>query len=271
MFLAHTNDIKPNWYKPISQLKNSKVIVNSDDYKLISNICPHQNSLISANAGNGSRVCPFHSWSFDIDGNPLTSGRTAYYCKNQNQLESFPLYKWNSMLFTNQVLLESDIDFKNLELVEERIDKVDADFKIIMDIFLDVDHIQSVHPGVYDMIGITNTEVKWKFYDSASIQYVDQGAVWIAIYPYTMIEWQKGSVFVTTSVPTQHNTTNVHVFKYFDRNFKNQWKLNEYVWELSWKQDKSQAESISSFPEENIEPQKQHFRNYLKNNGIYEG
>jgi hypothetical protein len=43
MFLAHKNDIKSNCYKPLAQLENKFII--TDSAKLVSNICPHQNSL----------------------------------------------------------------------------------------------------------------------------------------------------------------------------------------------------------------------------------
>jgi hypothetical protein len=151
-------------------------------------------------------------------------------------------------------------------LVESRIDKVKANYKNIMDLFLDVDHIQTVHQGVYDLIGITNTDVQWKYYDNGSVQTVAQGASWIAVYPYTMIEWQAGSLFITVAVPDGENS-NVNVFKYRDINNTDNWKLNEYVWEKAWAQDKQQAELITEFAQSNLEPQKIHFREFL--NGTY--
>jgi hypothetical protein len=137
-----------------------------------------------------------------------------------------------------------------------------------MDLFLDVDHIQSIHAGVYDLIGITNTQVTWDYYTNGSVQRVDQGALWIAVYPYTMIEWQRGSLFITVATP-KGNISKVSVFKYIDKDYNTQWKLNEQVWETAWAQDKAQAEIITRFADENLEPQKQHFREFLKINGTY--
>jgi hypothetical protein len=136
-----------------------------------------------------------------------------------------------------------------------------------MDLFLDVDHIQSIHAGVYDLVDITNTDVKWKYYSNGSIQAVDQGAFWIAVYPYTMIEWQKGSMFITVAKP-HGDTSKVSVFKYTDNLNSTNWKLNEYVWETAWGQDKHQAELITKFADKNLEPQKLHFRDFLTSNGI---
>lgn len=270
MFLSHKNSIEPNHYKVLSQFHNREVLVNSEGFKLVSNVCPHQKSLISTNSDKGLRVCPYHSWSFDIDGLPITSGKTSYYCKNITPLSTRAVFEWKNLLFDCPVFFDIDINFENLILMEERIDHVEADFKIIMDIFLDVDHIQSVHSGVYDLIGIDNTEVKWKYYENGSIQIVEQGALWISLYPYTMIEWQKGSLFVTVATPTtEPNHSTVSVFKYLDKNYLDQWQINQHVWETAWKQDQYQAKIITEFTENNLEPQKKHFRKFLKSNGIY--
>ena len=80
-----------------------------------------------------------------------------------------------------------------------------------------------------------------------------------------MIEWQKGSLFITVTKPNG-SKSDVFVFKYLDNRYSKDWKLN--VWETAWSQDKAQAELIQDFPIHNLEPQKTHFRNYLNSNGI---
>jgi len=266
MFLAHKTALTPNSYQVLNQFNKKKVLVNSHRFSLVSNICPHQQSLISTENGIGNRICPYHNWSFTLDGHPKTSGRTEYYCKNNNPLSSEPVYEWNSLLFSTPVDFEITEKFDDLILIENRVDIVKADYRNVMDLFLDVDHIQGVHTGVYDMIGITNTNVNWKYYNNGSVQNVPQGAVWIAIYPYTMIEWQQGSLFVTVALPYE-NYSKVHVFKYVDIKSASSWKLNEHVWETAWAQDKMQAELITTFNKHNLEPQKIHYRDFLHSNG----
>jgi phenylpropionate dioxygenase-like ring-hydroxylating dioxygenase large terminal subunit len=269
MFLSHVSSVPFNAFQVLEQCDNQKIIANDGtDYKIISNVCPHQKSLISKTHGIGNRVCPYHNWSFELGGAPLTSGRTAYYCKNENHLESLPAFVWNGLLFNQPVSFDCSIDFNNMSLVESRVDIVNTDYRNIMDLFLDVDHIQSIHAGVYDLIGITNTQVTWDYYTNGSVQRVDQGALWISVYPYTMIEWQRGSLFITVATP-KGNISKVSVFKYIDKDYNTQWKLNEQVWETAWAQDKAQAEIITRFADENLEPQKQHFREFLKINGTY--
>jgi hypothetical protein len=178
---------------------------------------------------------------------------------------------WNSLVFSQPVDFKIPIDFSNLELVECRVDLVKSNYINIMDLFLDVDHIPTVHQGVYDQIGITDfSNIKWEFYTNGSTQFVydEHGlaAAWIAVYPYTMIEWQRGSLFVTVAENQNTDQSNVHVFKYTDNS--EHWPLNNTVWETAWKQDRDQAELISEINFENLEYQKRHYRNYLKENGI---
>jgi len=269
MFLAHTTSLKENSYQVLDQYDKKKVLVNRNGYRLVSNICPHQSSLISTSNGHGNRVCPYHNWSFTIDGLPYTSGRTEYYCKNLKPLSVEQTYIWNNLVFDCPVTFNVKENFANMVLMESRVDNVNCDFRNIMDIFLDVDHIQSIHPGVYDQIGITNTTVNWTYTKNGSLQEVNQGALWLAVYPNTTIEWQKGSLFITVSIPKDNNSSKVYIFKYMDKNYNDIWNLNEKVWETAWVQDKAQAEIITKFADRNLEPQKKHYREFLMLHGTY--
>jgi phenylpropionate dioxygenase-like ring-hydroxylating dioxygenase large terminal subunit len=146
MFLTHKNSIKEGEYIPLEQYNKTKIIANiGGEYKLISNVCPHQKSLISNKKGNGNRVCPYHNWSFDLKGNPLTSGRTE--CNNNYTLSNEQVYEWDSLLFSVPVTHMPHLHLEDFQFVEQRIDIVNANVVTIMDLFLDVDHIPTVHTG----------------------------------------------------------------------------------------------------------------------------
>jgi nitrite reductase/ring-hydroxylating ferredoxin subunit len=121
MFLSHISSIPINSYKVLEQYDSQKIIANlGTEYKIISNICPHQNSLISKTHGQGNRVCPYHNWSFELNGSPLTSGRTFYYCENKTNLESTIAFIWNNLLFEEPVLFDCSVDFSDMILMESR-------------------------------------------------------------------------------------------------------------------------------------------------------
>ena len=270
MFVAHKNDIDAGHYKPLTQFENKITLVKSiDRIFLNSNVCPHQGSLLSKVPGKGNRVCPYHSWSFDVEGKPLTSGRVSY-CKNDTPLAEKETFELNNLIFDKEIDCKELhwLDLSQMKLKEERTDYVEADSKIIMDVFLDVDHIQSVHPGVYEKIDLPKiSQVQWHYYDWGSLQLVakgeEYGAAWLAVYPGTMIEWQPGALFVTVARP--HKTgSNVSVFKYSDSDAD--WSLNEHVWETAWAQDKALSETLTEFAKSNLEDSKLHYRSWLEKN-----
>lgn len=266
MFLAHITDLEINQAKSLDIFENNKILINQNGtYKLGSNICPHQNSRIISGTKNDLR-CQYHGWSWNMDGSPKDSG-ASIMCNKQN-LFSKSVYEYNGLLFEEKLdfSILKNLDFKNLRLEEYRVDTVNADPKISMDIFLDVDHIPIVHNGVYDLLGIeSKAEVEWDFADWGSMQTVSDlsGKIiarWIAIYPYTMIEWQDHALFVSRSF----NQTQMAVWKYKDiTDTDENYKINSNMWENAFSQDKAQAEQMVRFPSANLEQAKLHYRNWL--------
>jgi phenylpropionate dioxygenase-like ring-hydroxylating dioxygenase large terminal subunit len=266
MFLGHITDLNFGESKSIEVLENKKILINDNgNYKIGSNICPHQNSRIISGIQVELR-CQYHGWAWNIDGTPKDSGASSM-C-NEQRLHMKSAYEYNGLLFEDRLDLTmlKELDFSNLRLDEFRIDEVNADPKISMDIFLDVDHIPVVHNGVYDLLGIEGrADVKWNYADWGSMQTVsdETGKViarWIAIYPYTMIEWQDHALFVTRSF----NETKIAVWKYKDiTDSEENYQLNSAMWENAFSQDKEQAEKMVRFPSANLEEAKLHYRNWL--------
>ena len=146
-----------------------------------------------------------------------------------------------------------------------RQDRTQANFVAIMDLFLDIDHIPIVHPELYTAIDVpTAQEIEWRTWAGGSIQFVPTlegsnpdwaeltaqkknpyGALWLAQYPGSMFEWQPGAVFITVAEAVDDRNTDVHVFKYQDRNYSDAvWKTNQDIWETAWRQDREQSERL---------------------------
>jgi len=267
MFLSHINDIPRGCTQPLKQFNNQKFLLNdSGEVTFGHNICPHQGSVIVA--GRQSELkCRYHGWTWDFRGNPTSQGYTSV-C-NDTKLKLKPTYDYNGLLFDQPIDIPSiPVDFRGMQLKETRVDTVNASPKNIMNLFLDVDHIPVVHKGVYEQIGIDNTDIEWEYFNNGSIQKVRNNnkfsAFWIALYPHVMIEWQQGALFVTAMTPIEKNKTDVVVWKYSDDS--DLWKLNESVWETAWAQDKEQAERlVGGSTTSNLEPQKIHFLNWTEN------
>ena len=296
MFLAHINDVSAGNWKVLDQFHGKKTLLNDQgNFTLQSNICTHQGSRIRQGQGtNLYAVCPYHGWSWDKDGKPKGSGTVGHSsgsvpCKNNHPLQTEKVYEWSGFLFTQPIPLDKSIagDYK---LMEYRTDTIRANSVPIMDLFLDIDHIPMVHPGVYRRINVPNVEdITWHRWNGGSAQYVvgstteetdftkfikgrglAYNAVWLAQYPGTMFEWQPGAVFVMINEVISESETRSHIFKYRDFNYPEEnWTVNEEVWETAWRQDKEQAERMEpgwkDCNPDYLDLEKQNYRQWLKN------
>lgn len=289
MFIAHVSEILDGMKKPLSQFEKTKAISNDNGgFKLYNNICPHQGSLIISKCAKNF-TCRYHGWSWDKNGDPIGSGNTKI-CNNF-KLSSKDVFIKNNLLFSSDVDISSVsmIDLSYMRLQEEKIDRVDCDYKNIIDVFLDVDHIPVVHPGLYDQIGIAgDANVDWKFTENSSLQLVKKkneysqeysktllgsaeeqlGSFWLCVYPHTMIEWQPGAMFITVCIPGRE-FTDVCIMKYKDTRYSNlNWKINSEIWETAWVQDKEQSESMARCLDthHHLEESKIRFRKWISQN-----
>lgn len=272
MFLGLKQDIDVDQIVPLAQHFNKLNLVNNaGQIYLLSNVCPHQKSRIATGATNKLQ-CPYHGLTFDIRGCGVGNSHT---------LEQHLCFDNQTMLFDCLVEYQFPVDTQYMQLVEHRQDIVQSTADIVMDVFLDIDHIPVAHPGVYDQIGISNiNQLSWKLFNQGSIQFVpvqnadhiinedlkyNFGAFWMAVYPGTMVEWQPGALFVTVAVDTKQGCQ-VEVYKYKDQRYTdNSYFTNSKVWELAWAQDRQLAELITELSQDNLDELKQHHRKWLKN------
>lgn len=287
MFWCHVNDLNDGDIKPIPQTDNRYLAIKTNNkiYKA-SNICPHQGSLITSKTQHHTLGCQYHNWTWDQDGIAIGSGTTSV-CNNIN-LKLNELQTVNGLVFNKKITI--DISVPNLNdfiLDSYRIDNVNADYRNIMDLFLDVDHIDVIHKmdntNIYHPLGINSVkELDWHYYDWGSIQTIkvnkdsmnpvfydtmpiEYSVFWMAVYPDTMIEWQPGGLFITIANHETDNSSKVHVYKYRDHRYNDiTWQLNDSIWETAWQQDKYQAEQILQFNNyPNMEQSKLLYREYL--------
>jgi phenylpropionate dioxygenase-like ring-hydroxylating dioxygenase large terminal subunit len=267
MFLGLKQDFKSDHVVPLPQLDNLWSVVNRhDDYYLLSNVCPHQRSRINQ-CQSDKLQCPYHGLKFDLAGAGID---------NNFYLIKTPCYSDGAMLFNQPTDYQFPVATEHFDLVEHRRDIVNAETNIIMDVFLDIEHIPVAHEGVYDKVGITNiNNLTYTTFNRGSVQFVPAqsnehmveqdkelglGACWMALYPGTMIEWQPGALFVTVAT-----SKGVEVYKYRDRRYPgHSWKLNEEVWELAWAQDKVLSENIVTLCYDNLDALKQHHREWIQ-------
>ncbi|WP_246057606.1 aromatic ring-hydroxylating oxygenase subunit alpha [Leptospira gomenensis] len=145
-----------------------------NDLKGFENACLHRGTRLISGADTKSIrkiVCPYHSWTYDFDGELLTGG-----CKvGNNKLREIPLIEIAGMIFagkTSEILnqinpIRNELDEYNLDsyvpfaLLKE---EGEYNWKVGVEIFLETYHIATLHrnsvaavveknSSVYDPIG----------------------------------------------------------------------------------------------------------------------
>ena len=149
MFLGLAQDFENNFATPLECFNNERSLIKLDDaFHLMSNVCPHQKSKITKCVTDHLQ-CPYHGLQFELTG----EGRDNNYV-----LDKQPVYQYGALLLSTPVDYSFPVDLESMQLVEHRTDVVNASADIVMDVFLDIDHIPYAHPGVYDQISIPTVD-----------------------------------------------------------------------------------------------------------------
>ena len=147
------------------------LVRNDDGIAVFHNVCRHRGLLLCAEAGERKRLrCPYHGWTYALDG-ALQS--TPYWARGADggpddstrdelHLAAVPAGTWAGMVFVHlgQVTEPLDqalgslaqrwapIDLDRLAHVESRRYDVAANWKLVVENFLDFYHLPFVHPQV---------------------------------------------------------------------------------------------------------------------------
>ncbi|MFN7573242.1 MAG: aromatic ring-hydroxylating oxygenase subunit alpha [Betaproteobacteria bacterium] len=218
---------------------------------LLSNVCRHrQGLLLEGRARVDNIVCPLHRWTYDLDGRLL--GAPDFDRPPDCALPRTALHSWQGLLFAGprnaaadlaSFPLAADYDFSGYMFDRMQIDECDFNWKEFLEIFLELYHVQAVHPGLQRFVDAGNYE--WGFGERWSYQIMgvrDQlreqtsanyaryrdsilaysggvlpkyGTVWSILYPNVMIEWYPCALVVSTLIPrSPERTTNIVEFYY---------------------------------------------------------
>jgi phenylpropionate dioxygenase-like ring-hydroxylating dioxygenase large terminal subunit len=144
------------------------IVVRATDgsVKAYLNLCPHRGSRV-ANSCEATRTftCPFHGWSFGLDGRLLGRPRADGFegpNEPERRLTPVPVSEWHGMIFVRADPSGETLDveaflgemapivvameLESVALVKaERMDVVDTNWKLAMDTFCEGYHVPVVH------------------------------------------------------------------------------------------------------------------------------
>ena len=136
---------------------------NSNEIKILSNVCRHRGSVIADDSGNCKVfVCPYHSWTYNLDGvlrhAPLIDKRSDFD-PNHCRLPSFASEVWSGFIYVNldgtspslvgqleglsKIIKHYHMDEMTEQYAEESI--WDCNWKSLTENFMEGYHLSTVH------------------------------------------------------------------------------------------------------------------------------
>jgi choline monooxygenase len=138
------------------------------------NVCQHRGHLLLRGRGTlaASVVCPYHAWSYDLDGGlknaPMTDG-VAGFDKGRFRLRSLPVTVVGGLIFVNldgtaraleeeapgfrESLVESLPRLPGFAAVDRMEFEIAANWKVVVDNFSEGYHIPVAHPALAKLHG----------------------------------------------------------------------------------------------------------------------
>jgi len=97
---------EPGEFVPVTIGRQPVIIVRGDDYQIraLSNVCSHRGSPLVDCAGRASRFsCPYHAWTYDIDGELLSVPYAMAHevMQADHGLQSFRVEQWHGLVFVS--------------------------------------------------------------------------------------------------------------------------------------------------------------------------
>lgn len=147
----------PGSYHTLGITDDAEVLVRDGEaVRLLSNLCLHRGMMLKQGRGRMKAVvCPLHAWSYSLQGKLLSATRYPETpCRN---LPSRPLQTWNGLLFTGQrdvgrdlmgISNRRELDVSRYVYWESWHQEQAVNWKVPMEIFLEVYHVPYSHPGL---------------------------------------------------------------------------------------------------------------------------
>jgi nitrite reductase/ring-hydroxylating ferredoxin subunit len=195
----------------------SYVLVRGKDGKIrgLVNACRHRGNAFCEGKGHAARfTCPYHNWSYDLDGRLLAVPRPDFDgsidefvgSKDQLSLRRVPVECFAGFIFLNPdpnavslaTFLGEVTDLLAPYRVEEMIpvglnvrESLDCNWKVVMDAFQEGYHIQGVHPELIP--AMDESKERYGFFGDHSVATAPFGAANLAEFgPERQVEAIRG-------------------------------------------------------------------------------
>ena len=157
----------------VRNIGNQSVIVTRDkqgQLKAFKNTCRHRGASLIEEDGNYSFFsCPYHRWAFSLDGQLKAIPNAKQICKKNLSLFPIEIQTFGHLVFgsldppnnINHYFGDCSTELQNypldkLETVRKTTYKVNANWKLLVENFLDYYHLNAVHPDLVQVSEVDN-------------------------------------------------------------------------------------------------------------------
>lgn len=175
------------------------VVRNEKGLEGFINVCRHRRHEVMKGCGNAKIMqCKYHAWTYDLEGQLKAaprSDREPNFCTNDYPLLSIKVETLGPWVFANadenckpvatyfepvmEILKDSGIDFESLEMWTRSEWESDANWKTMLENFLECYHCAVAHPGFSAAIDVDQDNYKLTPHEwfSSQVGYVRQSAL----------------------------------------------------------------------------------------------
>ena len=182
-FVCHEEKLRKSGdYVTLSVEGQSIVVMRGKDGELNAfyNVCKHRGHELMTGEGNSKRItCPYHAWTYNLEGQLLVAPRSEYLenfvtgdiCLDRVQVENFchlifvnldpeaaPLAEQSGDLGTE--IMQYAPDLAKLTFSTRLTYRIKANWKSVVDNFLECYHCPVAHKGFSSMIDMDTYQVK---------------------------------------------------------------------------------------------------------------
>jgi choline monooxygenase len=138
------------------------------------NVCRHRRHLVMTGAGNRKTLqCPYHAWCYDLDGRLKAAPRSEREADfNREELSLLPIRvdTWGPFVFANadgdalplahylgelpEILARNGLDLARLRFRQRDEWRTDANWKVLIENFLECYHCPVAHPGFSSVMDV---------------------------------------------------------------------------------------------------------------------
>ncbi len=234
-------------YAALAQEGEGRALIHgSEGIELLSNVCRHRQAVMLRGMGSTGKniVCPLHRWTYGLDGQLV--GAPHFEQDPCLHLQTYPLQRWNGMLFEDngypvaqtmeQLAVLKEFDFTGFVHDHTEMHVCNYNWKTFIEVYLEDYHVVPFHPGLSKFVDCS--VLQWQFAPEWSVQTVgvheglqhpgsavyskwhqavlnyrsdkklpEHGAIWLTLYPNIMLEWYPHVLVVSTLYPLEPQKT----------------------------------------------------------------